>query len=53
VKRFRLIALKKGSLKTAWCNSVVWLLKVHSYEEHFSENEQVEKGKIQNIWLEN
>ena len=26
--------------------------KVHSYEEHFNEKEQAEKGKIQDIWFE-
>jgi len=25
--------------------------KLHSYEEHFNEKEQAEKGKIQNIWF--
>ena len=53
VKRFLLIAWKKGNIKTAGCKFSCVVTKVYSYEEHFDEKEQAGKGKYKIYSLSN
>jgi hypothetical protein len=46
VKRFRSVVLKKDILKQPGINSVLWLLKFTSYEEHFNEKLRKKKYKM-------
>ena len=43
--------IDKGSLKGAGYEFCWMITNDHSYEEHFHEKEQAEKGKVQNIWF--